>query len=69
MLRQLRQGDGDGAGGRLGKGLSATVQKVTDIKEIVGYGVMRTPGLVVNGKVVASGRVPARDEILTWLSA
>ena len=51
------------------KGLSATVQKVTDIKEIVGYGVMRTPGLVVNGKVVASGRIPARDEILTWLSA
>lgn len=51
------------------KGLSATVQKVTDVREIVGYGILRTPGLVVNGKVVASGRVPARDEILTWLSA
>ncbi len=51
------------------KGLSATVQKVTDVKDIVGYGVMRTPGLVVDGKVVVAGRVPAKAEIATWLGA
>ncbi len=51
------------------KGLSATVEKATDVKDIVGYGVMRTPGLVVNGKVVLAGRVPAKAEIATWLGA
>ncbi len=51
------------------KGLAASVQKVTDVKDIVGYGVMRTPGLVVNGKVVMAGRVPAKSEIATWLGA
>lgn len=49
------------------KGLAATVQKVADYKEIVGYGVMRTPGLVVDGKVVSHGRVPSKDEIAGWL--
>ena len=49
------------------KGLSATVQKVTDYKEIIGYGIMRTPGLVVDGKVVVYGRVPSREEIGGWL--
>lgn len=49
------------------KNLSATVQKITDYKEIVGYGIMRTPGLVVDGKVVVYGRVPSREEIGGWL--
>lgn len=48
-------------------GLSATVEKVTDYKDILSYGVMRTPGLVVDGKVVSYGRVPSRDEIAGWL--
>jgi small redox-active disulfide protein 2 len=50
------------------RGHAATVQKVTDMKEIVGYGVMRTPGLVVDGKVVAAGRVPSKVEIEGWLA-
>ena len=49
------------------KGLFAAVQKVTDYKEIIGYGIMRTPGLVVDGKVVVYGRVPSREEIGGWL--
>lgn len=48
-------------------GLNATVQKVTDYKEIVGYGIMRTPGLVVDGKLVAYGRVPSKGEIAGWI--
>lgn len=50
-------------------GISATVQKVSDFREIVAYGVMRTPGLVVDGKVVAHGRTPSRAEIVGWLGA
>ena len=44
-------------------GLDATISKVTDYKDIVAYGVMKTPALVVDGKVVVSGRVPSKDEI------
>lgn len=49
------------------KGLSASVQKVSDLREIMSYGVMGTPGLVVDGKVVCAGRTPSRDEILGWI--
>jgi small redox-active disulfide protein 2 len=49
-------------------GLSAEIEKVEDFKEIVSYGVMKTPGLVVNGKVKVSGRVPSKNEIKEILS-
>ena len=39
-------------------GLEATISKVTDMMEIAGYGVMRTPGLLVDGELAVSGRVP-----------
>ncbi|MEI6124506.1 MAG: thioredoxin family protein [Bacteroidota bacterium] len=42
---------------------SANVEKVEDIQKIMGYGIMRTPGLVINDKVVLSGRVPNLKEI------
>jgi small redox-active disulfide protein 2 len=44
-------------------GLSATVIKEEDIVKIMNYGIMNTPGLVINGKVVLSGRVPASKEL------
>lgn len=44
-------------------GIDATVEKVTDFAAIVGYGVMRTPGLVVDEKVVLSGRVPTARQV------
>ena len=44
-------------------GLDANVSKVEDIIEIMKYGVMTTPALVVNGKVEIKGRVPSSDEI------
>lgn len=44
-------------------GLDATVTKVEDIMEIMNYGVMTTPALVVDEKVVLKGRVPSSDEL------
>jgi small redox-active disulfide protein 2 len=49
-------------------GLDATVEKVTDYPTIAGYGVMSTPGLVVDEKVVVSGRVPRAAEIRVLLT-
>jgi len=43
--------------------IDATVSKVEDIVEIMKYGVMTTPALVVNGKVEIKGRIPTSDEI------
>lgn len=44
-------------------GIEAQIEKVTDMAAIAGYGVMSTPGLVVDGKVVAAGRVLSASEI------
>jgi len=47
--------------------LPASLDHVTDIKEIARYGVMGTPALVINGRVMAVGKVPARNQMKTWL--
>ena len=44
-------------------GIDATITKVEDIMEIMKYGIMSTPALVVNEKVEIKGRVPSADEI------
>ena len=44
-------------------GKDATIEKVTDTVDIMGYGIMSTPGLVVDGKVVMSGRVPSVKQL------
>ncbi len=49
-------------------GVDATIEKVTDFSDIAAYDVMSTPGLVVDEQVVASGRVPKRDEIVGLLT-
>lgn len=45
------------------KGIDATISKVEDFPEIMKFGVMTTPALVVDGKVVVKGRVPSKSEI------
>lgn len=48
--------------------LSATIEKIEDIQKILEYGIMSTPGLVINGKVVLSGRLPKKREIMEILT-
>lgn len=49
------------------KGVAVELEKVEDIQAIMSYGVMSTPGVVVDGKVVHAGGVPSRDKIAGWL--
>lgn len=49
-------------------GIDAEFTKVTDIDAILAYDVLSTPGLVINDKVVSSGRIPSRAEIRQWLA-
>jgi small redox-active disulfide protein 2 len=49
-------------------GLEATVEKVEDYAAIMGYGIMATPGLVIDDKVLVSGRVPTPAEITQLLT-
>jgi len=48
-------------------GIEAYIEKVTDFQKIMDYGIMSTPGLVINEKVVSYGRIPSEAEINSWL--
>lgn len=47
--------------------IDAVVEKVTDIQEMVKYGIMMTPGLIINEKVKSYGIIPKDDQIINWL--
>ena len=49
-------------------GIEAHIEKITGYNEILEYGVLSTPGLVINGKVVCSGRIPSQAEVTTWMA-
>lgn len=49
--------------------LEAHVEKVTDYNAIAAYNILSTPGLVINEKVVVSGRIPSLAEITTWVTS
>ncbi len=51
------------------KGVAVKLEKVEELRDIMGYGVMSTPGVVINGKVVHAGGLPSRDKIEGWLAA
>jgi len=48
-------------------GVSAEVEKVTDILKIAGYGVMMTPAVVVDGEVKSVGKIPNKEDIKAWI--
>ena len=49
-------------------GIQAEIIKVTEYPAIMAYNVMSTPGLVINEKVVSTGRIPSTAEVSTWLA-
>ena len=49
-------------------GLDCTIEKVTDLKDIMAFGVMLTPALVVDGEIKVAGKVPGREDIKTLLA-
>ncbi len=49
-------------------GIAYSIEKVTNINDIIAHGVMMTPALVIDGEVKASGKVPAPDEIKRMLT-
>jgi len=50
-------------------GFSANFFHVKDMNDILSYDITSTPGLVINEKVMASGRIPKKSEIITWLKS
>ncbi|MCT2398737.1 thioredoxin family protein [Novosphingobium mangrovi (ex Huang et al. 2023)] len=50
-------------------GLDVAVEKVTDYAEMAKYGVLSTPGIVIDGKVVHAGGLPKEDDLKKWLQA
>ena len=48
-------------------GVAADVEKVSDIGKIMEFDILGTPGLVIDGKIVCSGRIPRLEEIKAWI--
>ncbi len=48
------------------KGIAIELEKVEELKVIMGYGVMSTPGVVIDGKVFHAGGVPTRAKVESW---
>lgn len=50
-------------------GVDAQVEKVTDFQKIAAMGVFSTPAVALDGKVMCTGRAPAKSEVLAWLAS
>jgi small redox-active disulfide protein 2 len=48
-------------------GVDATIEKVTDIMEIAGYGVFGTPSVIIDGEVKSVGKIPTKEDVKSWL--
>jgi small redox-active disulfide protein 2 len=49
-------------------GVDATIEKVTDVMEIAGYGVFGTPAVVIDGEVKSVGKIPRKADIKSWIN-
>jgi len=49
-------------------GKEITLEKIEDMRQIVSFGVMTTPAVVIGGKVMHKGSVPTHDQVLAWLN-
>ena len=47
--------------------ISASIEKVTDIQEIMKTGILSTPGLEINGKIVSAGKLPTKSTLAHWI--
>jgi small redox-active disulfide protein 2 len=47
--------------------VKAEIEYITDMMEIANSGIMRTPGLIINGKIVSYGKVPSTEEVKTFI--
>jgi len=50
-------------------GVDAQVEKVTDTMEIAGYGVFGTPAVVVDGEVKSVGKIPKKQDVISWINS
>jgi small redox-active disulfide protein 2 len=50
-------------------GIDAEIEDVKDVKKIMEYPILTTPGLVIDEKLVCSGRVPSKSEVTTFITA
>ena len=48
-------------------GVTADVEKVTDVMKIAGYGVFGTPAVVVDGEIKSVGKIPSKADVKSWL--
>jgi small redox-active disulfide protein 2 len=48
------------------KDVEVKLQKVEELRDIASYGIMSTPGVVIDGKVVHAGGVPSREKVASW---
>lgn len=47
--------------------IDASIEKVTDIQEIMKTGILSTPGLEINGKMISSGKLPTKSTLVYWI--
>jgi hypothetical protein len=50
-------------------GCQADIQKVSDLKEMMVAGVLATPAVAIDGKIMCSGRIPSKEEAMAWLAS
>ena len=49
-------------------GVAAQIEKVTDTMEIAGYGVFGTPAVVIDGEVKSVGKIPKKQDVISWIN-